>query len=117
MLLPLGDLYKSQVRVLAAELEVPEAIRERTPTAELWEGQTDEQELGLPYVQLDQVLAGLERHDSQARVAARSHVSEADVGCGETLLQRSIHKRIFPPVCKLGRRTVGIDWRETTGAS
>ena len=116
-LLPLGDLYKSQVRVLAAELEVPEAIRERTPTPERWERQTDEQELGLPYVQLDQVLAGLERHDSQARVAARSHVSEADVGYVETRLQRSIHKRIFPPVCKLGRRTVGIDWRETTGAS
>ena len=115
-LLPLGDLYKSQVKLLAVALDVPEAIRERAPTAELWEGQTDEQELGLPYAQLDQVLAGLERHDSQAQVAARSHASDVEVEHVAALVQRSIHKRIFPPVCKLGRRTVGIDWRETTGA-
>ena len=38
-LLPLGDLYKSQVKLLAVALDVPEAIRERAPTAELWEGQ------------------------------------------------------------------------------
>ena len=113
-LLPLGDLYKSQVQLLATALGVPAAIRERPPTAELWEGQTDEGELGLPYAQLDQLLAALERHDSPAKMAARG-VPEADAARVAALVQRSIHKRIFPPVCKLGRRTVGIDWRETTG--
>jgi NAD+ synthase len=113
-LLPLGDLYKSQVQLLATALRVPAAIRERPPTAELWEGQTDEGELGLPYAQLDQLLAALERHDSPAKMVARG-VPEADVARVAALVQRSIHKRIFPPVCKLGRRTVGIDWRETTG--
>ena len=113
-LLPLGDLYKSQVQLLATALGVPAAIRERPPTAELWEGQTDEGELGLPYAQLDQLLAALERHDSPAKMVARG-VPEADAARVAALVQRSIHKRIFPPVCKLGRRTVGIDWRETTG--
>ena len=113
-LLPLGDLYKSQVQLLAAALGVPEAIRARAPTAELWDGQTDEAELGLPYAQLDRVLAALERHDSRAKMEARG-IPEADAARVAALVQRSIHKRIFPPVCKLGRRTVGLDWRETTG--
>ncbi len=113
-LLPLGDLYKSQVQLLATALGVPAAIRERPPTAELWEGQTDEGELGLPYAQLDQLLAALERHDSPAKMEARG-VPEANAARVAALVQRSIHKRIFPPVCKLGHRTVGIDWRETTG--
>lgn len=113
-LLPLGDLYKSQVRLLATALGVPAAIRERAPTAELWEGQTDEGELGLEYAQLDQLLAALERHDSPMEMAAHG-ISEVDSDRVAALVQRSIHKRIFPPVCKLGRRTVGIDWRETTG--
>jgi NAD+ synthase len=113
-LLPLGDLYKSQIQLLATALGVPAAICERTPTAELWEGQTDEQELGLPYAQLDPLLAALERQDSPAKTATQG-LSEGEMARAAALVQRSIHKRIFPPVCKLGRRTVGIDWRETTG--
>ena len=46
---------------------------------------------------------------------ANTKVVILDADDGSTDGSRSIHKRIFPPVCKLGRRTVGIDWRETTG--
>ncbi|MGI0068340.1 MAG: NAD+ synthase, partial [Thermoplasmata archaeon] len=60
-LLPIGDLYKTEVLELSAELNLPRSIREREPTAGLWEGQTDEEELGLPYAQLDRILHGLER--------------------------------------------------------
>lgn len=53
---PLGDLYKSQVWLLAEALGVPQQIIEKPPTADLWKGQTDEGELGLKYSELDRVL-------------------------------------------------------------
>ena len=58
-LLPIGDLYKTQVRELSAKLGLPRSVLEREPTAGLWEGQTDEQELGISYADLDQILFGL----------------------------------------------------------
>ncbi len=54
--LPLGDLVKAEVRGLARELGVPQAIIDRPPTAGLWPGQTDEAELGFSYEQLDRFL-------------------------------------------------------------
>jgi len=112
---PLGDLYKTQVRALAAALEVPATIRERVPTAELWEGQTDEGELGLEYATLDRVLAALERKLPTARVAEVADVAPATVAHVQRLIARSVHKRLFPLVCKLGVRTIGVDWREAPG--
>ena len=59
-LLPLGCLYKTQVKQLAAHLNVPKRIIEKVPSAGLWRGQTDEKELGLPYEKLDVIYAGLD---------------------------------------------------------
>lgn len=53
---PLADLYKAQVRQLAAELGVPEAIIRKAPSADLWAGQTDEGELGYTYDEMDRLL-------------------------------------------------------------
>jgi NAD+ synthase len=55
-LLPLGNLVKSEVRALARELQVPPAIIERTPSAGLWPGQSDEQEIGFSYADLERYL-------------------------------------------------------------
>jgi NAD+ synthase len=55
-LLPIGHLVKSEVRTLARELNVPAAIIERTPTAGLWIGQTDEDEMGFTYADLERYL-------------------------------------------------------------
>lgn len=54
--LPLGSLVKTQVRELAKELEMPQEIIDRVPSAGLWEGQTDEGELGITYEELDQTI-------------------------------------------------------------
>jgi len=54
--LPLGDLVKAEVRALARELGVPDAVIERPPSAGLWPGQTDEAEMGFSYEQLDRFL-------------------------------------------------------------
>src|SRR5215207_2937604 len=64
--LPLGDLDKTAVRGLARELGVPETVISKAPSAGLWEGQTDEAEIGVTYDQLDRVLAstrGEERNE------------------------------------------------------
>jgi NAD+ synthase len=53
---PLGNLYKTQVWDLAREVGVPEEIIEKVPSADLWQGQTDEGELGFPYSEVDRLL-------------------------------------------------------------
>jgi NAD+ synthase len=57
--LPLGDLDKTAVRGLARALGVPEPVISKAPSAGLWEGQTDEAEIGVTYEELDQVLASI----------------------------------------------------------
>ena len=53
---PLGDLYKAEVRTLARYLELPSAVLDKAPSADLWDGQTDEDELGYTYEEADQLL-------------------------------------------------------------
>ncbi len=53
---PLGDLYKSQIWQLAEELEIPRPVIDKAPSADLWEGQTDEGEIGITYAELDSLL-------------------------------------------------------------
>lgn len=114
--LPIGDLYKSQVYALATNLNIPEAILKRVPTAELWEGQSDEEELGIDYPTLDKILLGLERQLSVNDISSNTGISIDSISRIDNLIKLSIHKRVFPPVCKIGRRTVGLDWRETIGS-
>lgn len=55
---PIAHLYKTQVWEMAEELGIPKKIIEKKPSAELWAGQTDENELGFDYYTLDQILQG-----------------------------------------------------------
>ncbi len=114
--LPIGDLYKSQVYNLARNLKIPADILVRAPTAELWEGQSDEEDLGLPYEKLDKILLGLEQQLDYRELSKLSQIDIKTIDRIEKLVNFTIHKRVFPPVCKIGRRTVGIDWRETIGS-
>jgi NAD+ synthase len=86
-LLPLGRLVKSDVRALARELNVPAAIVDRTPSAGLWAGQTDEGEMGFSYVDLERYL------DDGAQA-----VSPALAMRIERLTRASEHKRTLPPL-------------------
>ncbi len=54
--LPLGDLYKTQVFQLAHHLDIPDSIIKKKPSADLWENQTDEGEIGITYKELDEIL-------------------------------------------------------------
>jgi len=111
-LLPIGDLYKTELRALAAELGLPEAVRSRPPTAGLWDGQTDEAELGASYDTLDRILHGLEELRSEEEIARATGLPIAQVRDVARRVTESRHKRRTAPVAKVGLRTVGLDWRE-----
>jgi NAD+ synthase len=111
-LLPIGDLYKTEVWELAHQLGLPTAIRERAPTAGLWEGQTDEGELGLPYRSIDRILRGLEELREPEEIARLTGLPQAEVDGVLGRVSQNRHKRRPVPVPKLGLRTVGLDWRD-----
>jgi len=107
---PLGDLYKTQVRQMAVHLDIPAAIRSKAPTAGLWPGQTDEEEIGITYEELDAIL--FELVDRRRRV-------EETIGSGHDrekverilrLIRGSEFKRRMPPIAKVSGRTIGQDF-------
>ena len=110
--LPIGDLYKTQVREMSAHLGLPLDIVEKTPTAGLWPGQTDEGELGIAYADLDRVLLGIELQMEPEAIAEKAGVPLERVRHVQALVASSVHKRKMPLIPKVGIRTVGLDWRE-----
>jgi NAD+ synthase len=107
---PLGDLYKTQLRQLARALGVPQVIVDKAPTADLWAGQTDEDELGFTYAEVDKLLYLLvdERYTPDECVEAGFERKFVDVVVKR--IQRYHYKRVMPPIAKLGNRTVGYDF-------
>jgi NAD+ synthase len=107
---PMGDLYKTQVRRLAAHLGIPRSIRDKAPTAGLWAGQTDEAEIGWSYAEIDEILYGfVERKKSEKELIAEGHKARA-VRKIATMVRKSEFKRKLPPIAKLGPRSVGHDF-------
>ena len=86
-LLPIGGLLKREVRELARELGVPDAIIARAPSAGLWLGQTDEEEMGFTYAELERYLE-----------EGPQTVSPALAMRIERLTRASEHKRVLPPI-------------------
>ncbi|HUP01745.1 MAG TPA: NAD+ synthase [Gemmatimonadota bacterium] len=107
---PLGDLYKSQVSAIARASGIPAAVSDRAPSAELWEGQTDEDDMGFSYSLADRVLYYF--------IDERYHPDEiAATGVPRPLVDRILErvrthafKRRLPQVPKLSARTVGHDF-------
>ena len=107
---PIGDLYKTQVRQLAAALGVPQAILDKPPSADLWEGQSDESELGFTYEQVDQLLYLLidERYSAGELIA--EGLDPAFVRRVQRLVQGSQFKRQLPLIAKVSQRTIDRDF-------
>jgi len=98
---PVGDLYKTQVRRLAEHLHVPAPVRTKTPTADLWQGQTDEGELGFTYDEADEILSRLcDDRLSAEEIAAEGFEAET-VARVEAMLRASAFKRCMPPAPEL----------------
>lgn len=92
-ILPLGDLLKTEVRRLARELKIPGEIIKRAPTAGLWDGQTDEGEIGMSYHDLDRCLSSM-----GGKCSAK--VKTPFLTKIESMVKESRHKRILAPVFK-----------------
>jgi NAD+ synthase len=84
-IMPLGNLVKEQVRELARFLDIPQPIIDKPPSAGLWPGQTDEDEMGISYEALDRYLLTGEAPDGlREKIKAR--------------MAANVHKRLPPPV-------------------
>lgn len=108
---PLGDLYKTQVRLLAAHLGIPDAIVWKTATADLWEGQSDEKELGYAYRDIDRLLALLIGRRASAAEAVAAGFPRAMMRRITRMITTSQFKRQPPLIAKIAPRTVNIDFR------
>ena len=108
---PIGDLYKTQVRQLAAALNLPAAILGKPPSADLWQGQSDEDELGFSYAAADEVLYLLIDEWYTADEIAAGGYDAAFVEEIRQRIQRTQFKRRPPVIAKLSDRTIDRDFR------
>jgi NAD+ synthase len=107
---PIGDLYKTQVRQLARHLGVPREILDKAPSADLWQGQTDEDELGFPYDQVDVLLHHMVDRRQRRQQLLSLGFEPAFVDRVHELMRRSQFKRKLPVIIKLSGRTVDKDF-------
>ena len=108
---PIGDLFKSQVVALSIHLGVPESILNRPPSADLWEGQTDEDELGFSYDALDSFLHLFVDRRYSKKELLRSGFDESFVGTVSKRVRLNQYKRRPPIIAKLANRTINLDYR------
>lgn len=95
---PIGDLYKTQVREMAKYLDLPDEIIEKKPSAGLWEGQTDEAEIGYSYSEIDETLDVLKENGISV---AREKFDDELVNDLLEMKKESHHKREKPSICEV----------------
>jgi NAD+ synthase len=108
---PLGDLYKTQVFMLAHAMNLPVTIIDKAPSADLWEGQSDEQELGFGYAIVDSLLYYMvdeRRTRAELRALGFDDAFVEDIG---RRVRVSQYKRRPPIIAKLSARTIDRDFR------
>ncbi|WP_291766106.1 NAD+ synthase [Caldivirga sp. UBA161] len=111
-ILPIGDVYKSQVRMLGRRLGLPDSIVTKPSSPRLWEGQTAEGELGISYADIDVILHALV--DLRMSPQKAQEATGKPLNLIEQVWRRVIsteHKRRTPVVPRIGLRTIGLDWR------
>jgi len=107
---PIGDLYKTQARQLARAINVPAPIIDKPPSADLWEGQTDEGELGFTYEEVDKLLYLLVDQRYSPQECIEEGFDAGFVNSVIARIRRNQFKRMMPPIAKLSNRTIGYDF-------
>jgi len=107
---PIGDLYKTQVRQLAKELGIPEKIIQKPPSADLWQGQTDEGDLGFTYEDVDKLLFLLVDQRYRPETCIEEGFALNFVERVMKMMRKNHFKRVMPPIAKLSQRTIGYDF-------
>lgn len=107
----IGDLYKSQVWQLSAAVGVPQPVIDKKPSADLWAGQTDEQELGFTYRAVDELLYHMvDLRMSRDELLAKGFAAEF-IDKIYLKVQNSHFKRRLPVIAKVSNRTIDRDFR------
>ncbi len=107
---PIEDLYKTQIRQLARAVKLPQSVIDKPPSADLWIGQTDEEELGYTYELVDKVLYLLVEGRYSVEEAAEQGFDLALVENIWRKVRMNHYKRTMPNVAKLSRRSIGHDF-------
>lgn len=107
---PIGDLYKTQVRQLSRAMNIPAPIIDKAPSADLWDGQTDEKELGFSYDEADKLLYLMIDQRYSPQEAIEAGFDEEFVNTVTTRIRRNQFKRMQPPIAKISNRTIGYDF-------
>lgn len=108
---PLGDLYKTQIWQLASSLKIPSRIVKKKPSADLWTGQTDEDEMGFTYAEVDRLLyLMIDERRSDEELLKRGFTGKL-IRKIRTLVRKNQFKRRPPVIAKVSHRTVNIDFR------
>ncbi|MEN3044572.1 MAG: NAD+ synthase [Candidatus Hydrothermales bacterium] len=109
---PIGDLYKTQVWQLAEYVSIPTDIVKKKPSAGLWKGQTDEEEIGYTYYQIDRVLFCLVELELSVRETSDFlNISEYAVNDLYERIVKNEHKRRTPTITKISRMCLDKDWK------
>ncbi len=108
---PIGDLYKTQVWQLSEFVGIPEKIVRKKPSADLWAGQTDENELGYSYENIDKVLYLLVDQRMRIDEVVALGYDRRIVNDMHSMIVRSQFKRTPPIIAKVGHRTINVDFR------
>jgi NAD+ synthase len=91
---PLANMYKTQVRELAKLIGIPQDIIAKPPTAGLWQGQTDEDEMNITYVNLDKILYGFEMERSDKEISAAYDIPLKKIAEIRERVRSTEHKRL-----------------------
>ena len=100
---PIGDLYKTNIWDLSRYLKIPNELIEKRPSADLWEGQTDEQEMGLTYKEADQVLYRMLEENKKVEEVLAEGFNKDLVDNIVRRMNRSEYKRRMPLIAKIKR--------------
>lgn len=92
---PIGELYKTQVRLLGKELQVPEQILRQPSSPGFWKGQLAEKEIGLPYSEIDRILESYRRNRLN-----RCEFSQRKIKLVLDMIRKNQHKKDDIPICK-----------------
>ncbi len=108
---PIGDMYKSQVWQLSEEMGVPRVIIDKKPSADLWAGQTDEQELGFTYREVDELLYHMVDLRYSREELVRHGFAPEFIDLIYAKVKNSHFKRRLPIIAKVSQRTIDRDFR------
>ncbi len=118
---PIGQLYKTEIRALCAHLGLPAAVLNKAPSADLWEGQADEDELGVTYEEVDRLLVHMVDEGLGTRQLRALGFAEDLIAKVRDRMSAMAFKRALPPVCSFSGRVdpdrPGADFGAAVGKS